>query len=70
MNIDLIKDITIPILSTLIGGLFAMIGSYITLKHETNNRKEEQINKAKPIIINYILDVVDKNQYTPKYIFF
>lgn len=29
MNIDLIKDITIPILSTLIGGLFAMIGSYI-----------------------------------------
>ena len=52
MNIDLIKDITIPILSTLIGGLFAMIGSYITLKHETNNRKEEQINKAKPIIIN------------------
>lgn len=69
MNIDLIKNVITPILSVLIGGLLTLLGVGITLKYETKKRKEEQIDKAKPIIINYMSDVIDKNQYTPRYIF-
>ena len=64
-----IADVIMPLSSAVVGGLLALIGVYITLKREQKKRKEEQIEKAKPIIINYMLHAVDNKHPYPKYIF-
>ena len=42
----ILKDITIPIVSAIIGGLFTFLGVFITIKHEEKKRKKRdyQIN--------------------------
>lgn len=46
---EISKDIIIPILASIIGGIFTFIGVYITIKHEKNKEKEEQILFNKPL---------------------
>ena len=46
---EILKDIIIPILASIIGGIFTYIGVYITIKHEKNKEKEEQILFNKPL---------------------
>ena len=69
MEINWITDVIMPLSSAVVGGLLALVGVRITLNHEKKERKEEQIEKAKPIIINYMLHAVDNKQPYPKYIF-
>lgn len=66
MEINWISDILMPLLSAVIGGLLALLGVYYTLKHEQKERRAEQMDKAKPIVINHIIHAVDKNAPTPK----
>lgn len=46
---EILKDIVIPVLSSIIGGICTFIGVYITIKHEKNKEKEEQILSNKPL---------------------
>ena len=69
MEINWITDVIMPLASAGIGGLLALVGVRITLKHEKKERKEEQIDKAKPIVINYMQLATDKSCSYPKYVF-
>lgn len=69
VEINWITDVIMPLLSAFIGGLLALVGVLITLNHEKKERKKEQLDKAKPIIINYMVHAIDKNHPAPKYIF-
>ena len=47
--IEIIKDIIIPIISAIIGGLFTFLGVFITIKHEKNKERNERILSNKPL---------------------
>lgn len=66
MEINWIRDIMMPLLSALIGGFLALLGVFLTLRHEQKERKAEQVDKAKPIVINYMSHAIDKNTSIPK----
>ena len=57
----LLKDIIIPIVSAIIGGLFTFLGVCITIKHEKKKEKEAERLSNKPLF--YRLDVRQKYDY-------
>ena len=68
MEINWITDVIMPLLSAFIGGILALLGVIVSLKHENNKNKEERLDKAKPIVINYMSMAVDRSIPTPRYI--
>lgn len=58
---EIIKDIIIPILSAIIGGVFTFLGVYITIKYEIKKDKEEKKLRDKPIF--YRLDSMQQYPY-------
>ena len=69
MTINWITDIIIPLSSAVIGGILALIGVFITLSHERKERKKEQKDKVKPIIINYMANTARKDTQALKFLF-
>ena len=65
---DICKDIILPFAWALLGGVLTFIGTLITFRHESKIRRKENIEKAKPIIINYMFHQAP-NEKLPKYIF-
>ena len=57
----LLKDIIIPIVSAIIGGLFTFLGVFITIKHEKKKEKEEERLANKPLF--YRLDLRQEYDY-------
>lgn len=47
---EILKDIIIPIIASVIGGLFTVWGVYLTIKYEKEKEKEEKILSHKPLI--------------------
>ena len=69
MEINWITDVVMPLASAVIGGILALSGVWLTLRHEKKERKSEQIDKAKPIIINYMVHAIENKLHIPKYLF-
>lgn len=63
------NEIITPLLSTILGGILALIGSFITFRHETKRQHSEEIDRVKPIIINYDRRQISDGSHTAKYIF-
>ena len=57
----ILKDIIIPIVSAIIGGLFTFLGVFITIKHEKKKEKEEERLANKPLF--YRLDLRQEYDY-------
>lgn len=51
---ETLKDVIIPILASIIGGLFTFIGVYMTIQHEKKKEQEERKLQNKPLF--YRLD--------------
>ena len=66
MEINWITDVLMPLLSAVIGGFLALFGVFLTLRHEQKERKAEQVDKAKPIVINYMSHAIDRTAPSPK----
>ncbi len=47
-----ITDVLIPLISAIIGGGLTLAGVIVTIKWEAKQKKQEEIEKVKPIIIN------------------
>lgn len=60
-NCELLKDIIIPIVASIIGGLFTVFGVYLTIKYEKQKDKEEKILSHKPLICR--LDPMQQYDY-------
>ena len=58
---EILKDIIIPIIASVIGGLFTVWGVYLTIKYEKRKDKEEKVLSHKPII--YRLDPMQQYEY-------
>lgn len=56
-------------ISAFIGGLIALVGVVITLRHEAEVQKKERIDRAKPIMINYPARAVPERGRVPHYHF-
>ena len=56
-------------ISAFVGGLIALVGVVITLRHEGKSQKEERIDRAKPIMINYPAKAVPDRAHVPHYHF-
>ena len=69
MEVNWITEILIPLGSALIGGFLALVGVLITLHREKEELKQERIEKAKPVLINYPDSAVDRSVLTPTYKF-
>ena len=69
MEINWITDVVIPLASAIIGGMLTLLGVWLTLRYEKKERKSEQIDKAKPIIINYMVHTIENKLHIPKYLF-
>ena len=65
---DWVTAITTAI-SAFIGGLIALVGVIITLRHEIKVQKEERVDRAKPIMINYPLRAIPDRAHVPHYDF-
>lgn len=62
MNIcELLKDIMVPIIASIIGGCFTVGGVYLSIKYEKQKEKEEKILSHKPLI--YRLDPMQQYEY-------
>ncbi len=64
-----ITDIITPLLAAVIGGLFALLGVIITLRYEIKTKKKEDIERVKPVLINYSYISELEKSSIPKYIF-
>lgn len=53
--VEIIKDIIIPIISAIIGGIFTFLGVFITIHHEKKKEEEEKLLTNKPLF--YRLDL-------------
>lgn len=60
-KIEILKDIIIPILAAIIGGLFTFIGVYITIIHEKKKDKEKLVLANKPLF--YRIDPMQEYNY-------
>lgn len=69
MEINWITDVVVPLGSALIGGTLALIGVLITLSREKKELKNERIEKAKPVLINYPDDTIDRSKLMPSFVF-
>lgn len=58
-TINWVTDIFVPLISALIGGAFALLGVYITLKRDKVERKLEKEENARPFF--NILDLIDSS---------
>ena len=47
---ETLKDVIIPILASIIGGLFTFIGVYMTIQHEKKKEQEERKLQNKPLL--------------------
>lgn len=58
-----VKDIVVPIVAGVYGGLITLVGVTWTIRKAENDKKEEEIKKAKPVI--FVLDhrYVDYEKY-------
>ena len=59
---DYLKDIIIPLLSALIGGLVTMLGVIITIKWEVKKEKKDKIDAIKPWL--YCLNHEEQKLYS------
>ena len=59
---EIIKDIIIPIVSAVIGGLCTFLGVFLTILHEKKKEKEERLLSNKPLF--YRLDL--RQEYEAK----
>jgi len=57
-----ITYILIPLVSALIGGGLTMLGVIVTIKWEAKQKKQENIEKALPIIINVSDELIPKDE--------
>ena len=48
-NVEILKNIIIPIVSAIIGGLCTFLGVLITILHEKKKEKEERLLANKPL---------------------
>ncbi len=69
MDINWIADVFVPLISAFIGGIFALFSVVATLRHEKKELKLERIEKAKPIVINYMPNAIENKNTTPRYTF-
>lgn len=58
---EILKNIIIPIMSSVIGGLFTVWGVYLTIKYEKRKEKEEKVLSHKPLICR--LDPMQQYEY-------
>ena len=58
---ETLKDVIIPILASIIGGLFTFIGVYMTIQHEKKKEQEERKLQNKPLF--YRLDPRQEYEY-------
>ena len=58
---DCVKDVVIPIVSAIIGGLFTVGGVYLTIRHERKKEKERIVLANKPLICR--LDPMQQYDY-------
>lgn len=57
---DMFRDIWIPLLSGIIGGLFTLIGVILTIKYERKKDKIERTRNIKPYLaIQHLIDLSD-----------
>ena len=69
MEINWITDVVVPLGAALIGGTLALIVVLITLSREKKELKNERIEKAKPVLINYLDDAIDRSELMPTFVF-
>ena len=69
MEINWIADVVVPLVSALIGGALALAGVLITLGREKKELKKERVEKAKPVLINYPDDAINRSELTPTFTF-
>ena len=62
-------NVFINLASAVIGGLIALGGVIITLRTEATARKQERIDNAKPIMINYPSRAIPDQAHVPHYHF-
>lgn len=48
---DMLRDIWVPLLSGIIGGLFTLIGVILTIKHERKKDISEHLQEIKPYLV-------------------
>ena len=58
---ETLKDVIIPILASIVGGLFTFIGVYMTIQHEKKKEQEERKLQNKPLF--YRLDPRQEYEY-------
>ena len=52
---DIFKDVIIPLLAAILGGSITLAGVYLTIRKSDQNRKEDEIKKARPIFSFHML---------------
>lgn len=57
----ILKEIVIPIISAIIGGLCTFLGVFMTIRHEKRKEKEERLLANKPLF--YRLDLRQEYEY-------
>ena len=50
---DMIRDIWIPLLSGIIGGLFTLVGVVLTVRYERKKEQRDYMEKIKPLFSTY-----------------
>ena len=48
---DVFKDIIIPLVCALFGGLVTFIGIFITIKHENKKSRQEYVDRIRPFVV-------------------
>lgn len=62
--------VLIPLISAIIGGGLTLAGVVVTINWETKQKKQEEIEKVKPIIINYDYAAIESNERFPIFNFY
>ena len=59
---DMIRDIWIPLLSGIIGGLFTLVGVVLTVRYERKKEQRDYMEKIKPYLVVQHLSDLSKDE--------
>ena len=69
MCFNWITDVSIPLATTVAGGVLTLIGVKMTLNNEKKSIAQKHREKMKPILINYTCTCMNEERALPKFVF-